>query len=77
MIIGFGGGFLSVKLLDKTRKISRLLHENKSDVVIFSDICNLLGKLLGIPRKLAVQIRRNAFQFHFLPLIRKRSTVRV
>ncbi|MBO6166343.1 MAG: GTP-sensing pleiotropic transcriptional regulator CodY [Eubacterium sp.] len=38
---------MSVKLLDKTRKISRLLHENKSDVVIFSDICNLLGKLLG------------------------------
>ena len=38
---------MSVKLLDKTRKISRLLHENKSDVVIFSDICNLLGKLLN------------------------------
>ena len=37
---------MSVKLLDKTRKISRLLHENKSDVVIFNDICNLLGKLL-------------------------------
>ncbi len=37
---------MSVKLLDRTRKISSLLHNNKSDVVIFNDICNLLGKLL-------------------------------
>ena len=38
---------MSIKLLDKTRKIGRLLHENKSDVVLFNDICKLLGGLLS------------------------------
>ncbi len=43
----WGGDCLSIKLLDKTRKIGRLLHENKSDVVLFNDICKLLGGLLS------------------------------
>ena len=55
---------MSVELLDKTRKISRLLHNNNSSKVIFSDICEVLtevldsnalvisrkGKVLGVSR---------------------------
>ena len=53
---------MSVQLLDKTRKINKLLHNNNSHKVIFNDICEVLsgilysnilviskkGKLLGI-----------------------------
>ena len=52
----------SVQLLDKTRKINKLLHNNNSSKVVFNDICEVLsgilysnilviskkGKLLGI-----------------------------
>jgi transcriptional pleiotropic repressor len=52
----------SVQLLDKTRKIGKLLHNNNSSKVVFNDICNVMkdilnsnvlviskkGKLLGI-----------------------------
>lgn len=55
---------MSVHLLDKTRKINRLLHDNNSSKVVFNDICNVLteilesnvlvvskkGKILGIGR---------------------------
>ena len=54
----------SVQLLDKTRKIGKLLHNSNGDKVIFSDICKVLcetlssnvlviskkGKVLGIGR---------------------------
>ena len=53
---------MSVQLLDKTRKINRLLHNNSSSKVVFNDICDVLtetmdsnvlvvskkGKVLGI-----------------------------
>lgn len=53
---------MSVQLLDKTRKINKLLHNNSSSKVVFSDICQVLvdtlksnvlviskkGKVLGI-----------------------------
>ena len=30
---------MSVELLDKTRKINKLLHNNNSHKVVFNDIC--------------------------------------
>ncbi len=40
------GGFMSVQLLDKTRKIGRLLHNNNSSKVVFNDICSVLTEIL-------------------------------
>ena len=37
----------SVQLLDKTRKISKLLHNNSSSKVVFNDICSVLCEILG------------------------------
>ena len=37
---------LSVQLLDKTRKINRLLHNNDSTKVVFNDICNIMMETL-------------------------------
>ncbi|MDO4474574.1 MAG: GTP-sensing pleiotropic transcriptional regulator CodY [Eubacteriales bacterium] len=55
---------MSVQLLDKIRKINKLLHNNSSSKVVFNDICNVMteildsnvlviskkGKVLGISR---------------------------
>ena len=38
---------MSVQLLDKTRKINRLLHNNNSSKVVFNDICEVLGEILA------------------------------
>ena len=59
---------MSVQLLDKTRKINKLLHNSSSHKVVFNDICKVLseilesnilviskkGKVLGIGRKTGV-----------------------
>lgn len=37
---------MSVQLLDKTRKINKLLHNNTSHKVVFNDICLVLGDIL-------------------------------
>ena len=37
---------MSVQLLDKTRKINKLLHNNNSSKVVFSDICEVLTEIL-------------------------------
>lgn len=37
---------MSVQLLDKTRKINRLLHNNNSSKVVFNDICSVLSGVL-------------------------------
>ncbi|NLL92649.1 MAG: GTP-sensing pleiotropic transcriptional regulator CodY [Clostridiales bacterium] len=37
---------MSVQLLDKTRKINKLLHNNNSQKVIFNDICDVLTDIL-------------------------------
>lgn len=37
---------MSVQLLDKTRKINRLLHNNHSTKVVFNDICETLAEVL-------------------------------
>lgn len=60
---------MSVQLLDKTRKINKLLHNNNTQKVVFNDICNVLseilesnilvisrkGKILGIGKKEGVE----------------------
>lgn len=37
---------MSVQLLDKTRKINKLLHNNNSSKVVFNDICDVLTDIL-------------------------------
>ena len=34
---------MSVQLLDKTRKINKLLHNNNSHKVVFNDICKAVS----------------------------------
>ncbi len=60
---------MSVQLLDKTRKINKLLHNNNSSKVVFNDICAVLteilesnvlviskkGKVLGVGRSVRVR----------------------
>lgn len=37
---------MSVQLLDKTRKINQLLHNNNSGKVVFNDICSVLTSIM-------------------------------
>lgn len=37
----------SVQLLDKTRKIGKLLHNNNSSKVVFSDICKVMRDIVN------------------------------
>ena len=37
----------SIQLLDKTRKIGELLHNNNSSKVVFNDICHVMKEILG------------------------------
>ncbi|MCI6731962.1 MAG: GTP-sensing pleiotropic transcriptional regulator CodY [Lachnospiraceae bacterium] len=37
---------MSVQLLDKTRKINKLLHNNNKSKVVFNDICDVLSDIL-------------------------------
>ena len=37
---------MSVQLLDKTRKINKLLHNNNKSKVVFNDICGVLSEIL-------------------------------
>lgn len=43
------GGFVSssIQLLDKTRKIGKLLHNNNSSKVVFNDICKVMKDILN------------------------------
>ncbi len=61
---------MSVQLLDKTRKINKLLHNNHSHRVVFNDICEVLsdilksnilvisrkGKVLGVSSRQGVEV---------------------
>ncbi len=61
---------MSVQLLDKTRKINKLLHNNNSSKVVFNDICAVLtdvldanvlviskkGKVLGVSKSGKVRL---------------------
>jgi transcriptional pleiotropic repressor len=44
--MGAGRIKMSVQLLDKTRKINKLLHNNSSHKVVFNDICHVLSEIL-------------------------------
>lgn len=58
-----------IQLLDKTRKIGKLLHNSHSSKVVFNDICKVMqdalqsnvlvisrkGKVLAFPARTAVQ----------------------
>ena len=37
----------SVQLLDKTRKIGKLLHNNNSSKVVFTDICKVIRDIVN------------------------------
>lgn len=37
---------MSIQLLDKTRKITKLLHNSNSNIFVFSDICKVMGDVL-------------------------------
>lgn len=37
---------MSIQLLDRTRKINKLLHNNISSKFVFSDICRVMGEVL-------------------------------
>ena len=37
----------SVQLLDKTRKIGKLLHNNNSSKVVFNDICKVMKEIMA------------------------------
>ena len=67
---------MSVQLLDKTRKINRLLHNNNSSKVVFNDICDVLtdildsnvlvvskkGKVLGVGQCQGVELIRELIE---------------
>ena len=38
---------MNVQLLDKTRKINKLLHNNSTSKVVFNDICKVLTEILN------------------------------
>ena len=42
-----GIGMSSVQLLDKTRKIGKLLHNNNSSKVVFNDICEVMREIVN------------------------------
>ena len=42
-----GSRMSSVQLLDKTRKIGKLLHNNNSSKVVFNDICKVMREILS------------------------------
>ena len=42
-----GVSFMSVQLLDKTRKINKLLHNTSSSKVVFNDICKVMVETLS------------------------------
>lgn len=42
-----GVGMSSVQLLDKTRKIGKLLHNNGSSKVVFNDICKVMREIVN------------------------------
>ena len=73
---------MSVQLLDKTRKINKLLHNSSSSKVVFNDICQVLmdtlssnilvlskkGKVLGVSFCPGVEEIRELIIFRHLVL---------
>ncbi len=60
---------MSVQLLDKTRKINKLLHNNNSSKVVFNDICAVLAEILNsnvfvVSKRERSSEEANTIQFH-------------
>ena len=53
---------MSVQLLDKTRKINKLLHNNNSHKVVFNDICKVLSEILLSAPKMSTARFTNLFK---------------
>ena len=56
---------MSVQLLDKTRKINKLLHNNHASKVLFNDICEVMVETLdsNIKQRRSVRNgRKNRYQ---------------
>ena len=62
---------MSVQLLDKTRKINKLLHNNNSSKVVFNDICDVLKEILESKSFLSALVLKIIF-FWFTPNVRVR-----
>ena len=56
---------MSVQLLDKTRKINKLLHNNNSYRVEFVDICDVLSSILE-SNILVVSKKGKGFRYRIL-----------
>ena len=64
---------MSVQLLDKTRKINKLLHNNNTQKVVFNDICNVLSDILD--SNILVIISANLLPISFLAVYVSRSKI--
>ncbi len=76
----------SIQLLDKTRKIGMLLHNNNSSKVIFNDICNVMrdilnsnvlvisrkGKVLGVGQEKADRLMEEDVGEYIDPMLNER-----
>ena len=75
----------SIQLLDKTRKINKLLHNNNSQKVVFNDICKVLTEVMDsnvlvvskkgmiIMRSLPRSISQENDSAHCLCIVRTRN----
>ena len=57
---------MSVQLLDKTRKINKLLHNSSSSKVVFNDICQVLMETLS-SNILVLSKKGKVFRSKFVP----------
>ena len=78
---------MSVQLLDRTRKINKLLHNSSSSKVVFNDICQVLmetlssnilvlskkGKVLGVSLCPGVEDRGQGWRICRFPVKREIS----
>lgn len=58
----------SVQLLDKTRKIGKLLHNNNSGKVVFNDICDVLKEIL-VSNVLVVSRKEKSWESGDMPTV--------
>ena len=71
---------MSVQLLDKTRKINKLLHNNNSTKVVFNDICKVMmetldSNILVISKKGKATIKRKRKKVQFMPGSRRNHRI--
>ena len=63
----------SIQLLDKTRKINKLLHNNNSQKVVFNDICKVLTEVMNsnvlVISKKGKILGKNEADFYFAVML--------